>query len=877
MKFLFRATVLAGLATAAAAQAQEQAIIVLDGSGSMWGQIDGRTKISIAQQVLGDVLATVPSSQALGLLVYGHREKGNCSDIELIIAPAPGATAEIVGTAKGISPKGKTPLSESVRQAAMVLRHEEEKATVIAITDGLETCGADPCALARELEASGVDFTAHVVGFGLSPEEGRQVACLAEETGGRYIQASDADGLADALSETVAAVAEPPPPVEEPAEPEALPTASLEAPESIEIGLQLDITWDGPGDKFDYVYLVDPDGNNGEGRDLRGVRLIHADFDNRRVRMTAPVTPGIYELQYRFDRRNVIATRAIEVVDAAVSLSAPPNADIGTTVDVIWIGPGGDRDTVQLFDPAAKQGEGSVLRETRLAHGDYEARSVSIILPAEPGFYQLRYWNRDDRKVLASREIEVLAAEVSLAAADSVDMGRTFDVSWVGPGARRDSVEIYDPDANNGDGKVVASVRLVNGDFDGRTVKLTAPTKTGPYQLRYWNGDSREVLATRPIEVVAIDVALSAPEAVDMGRSFEVAWIGPGANRDSVEIYDPEANNGNGKVVASVRLVNGDFEGRTVKLTAPTKAGPYELRYWNGDSREVLATRPVEVAAINVSVSAPEAVDMGRSFEVAWVGPGANRDSIEMFDPAGNNGNGKVVVSIRVVNGDMDNRTVKLQAPTEPGDYQLRYWSGVSRAVLATSPITVVATEVTLSAPESVDIGRTVVVAWVGPGANRDSVEIFDPEGDNGNGKVVNQQRLVNGDYDAQTVKLVAPVKPGDYLIRYWDGVGRKALATAPLAVVAAEVTITAPDSVTAAEPFTVEWVGPGANRDQIDLMSGDPVDGKSVVRARLVNGDYDGQTVKLKAPKEPGDYTLRYWNGDYRAVLATRPITVTE
>jgi Ca-activated chloride channel family protein len=65
----------------------------------------------------------------------------------------------------------------------------------VLITDGLENCNADPCALGKELEQAGVDFTAHIVGFGLTAEEGRQVACLAENTGGKYIQASDAGQL----------------------------------------------------------------------------------------------------------------------------------------------------------------------------------------------------------------------------------------------------------------------------------------------------------------------------------------------------------------------------------------------------------------------------------------------------------------------------------------------------------------------------------------------------------------------------------------------------------------------------------------------------------------------------------------------------------
>ena len=38
----------------------ERSMIVLDGSGSMWGQIDGKSKIEIARDTLGDVLGAVP-------------------------------------------------------------------------------------------------------------------------------------------------------------------------------------------------------------------------------------------------------------------------------------------------------------------------------------------------------------------------------------------------------------------------------------------------------------------------------------------------------------------------------------------------------------------------------------------------------------------------------------------------------------------------------------------------------------------------------------------------------------------------------------------------------------------------------------------------
>jgi len=227
--FLLGAVAALGLAFPAIAA--ERAVIVLDGSGSMWAQIDGKARITIARETLHEVLATLPEDLELGLMTYGHREKGNCSDIEMLVEPATGTGAAIAAAADGISPRGMTPISDAVRLAAEDLRFTEQKATVILITDGLETCEVDPCALASELESQGIDFTTHVLGFGLSDEEGRQVACLAENTGGRYLSASDADGLVEALTTTVARVvlAEPDPePVPEPAvDYNYKPTASL--------------------------------------------------------------------------------------------------------------------------------------------------------------------------------------------------------------------------------------------------------------------------------------------------------------------------------------------------------------------------------------------------------------------------------------------------------------------------------------------------------------------------------------------------------------------------------------------------------------------------------------------------------------------------
>ena len=154
MRYRLMTTVLlAGMAAPLAAQDLSRSTLVLDASGSMWGQIDGVAKITIAQTVIQQLLETLPATQELGLMAYGHRRKGDCSGIEQLIAPAADRRDTIAAAVAKISPKGKTPLSAAVRQAADALRHSEEKATVILISDGEETCGLDPCAVGADWEA----------------------------------------------------------------------------------------------------------------------------------------------------------------------------------------------------------------------------------------------------------------------------------------------------------------------------------------------------------------------------------------------------------------------------------------------------------------------------------------------------------------------------------------------------------------------------------------------------------------------------------------------------------------------------------------------------------------------------------------------------
>ncbi|SFI47811.1 vWA domain-containing protein [Jannaschia pohangensis] len=202
----------------APAQAADDLMIVFDGSGSMWGQIEGRTKIEIARETLSSVLSEAAPEQSIGFMAYGHRERGNCGDIETIVpsGPATQTVPAILSAAAGVTPRGKTPLTDAVRMAAEGLRYTEEAATVVLLTDGVETCEADPCALGAELETAGIDFTAHVVGFDLAAEDEVALRCLAEGTGGLYLSAANAGQLRDALNQVVNVAPPPPAPAPQP-------------------------------------------------------------------------------------------------------------------------------------------------------------------------------------------------------------------------------------------------------------------------------------------------------------------------------------------------------------------------------------------------------------------------------------------------------------------------------------------------------------------------------------------------------------------------------------------------------------------------------------------------------------------------------------
>lgn len=180
------------------------AVVIFDGSGSMWGQIgtERPAKYELARGALREALSTLSPRVELGLMSFGHRRRGDCSDVEVLASPAANATERVLSAADSISPRGRGPLTQALRGAASQIP-ADRSGSIIAIHDGPDNCSQDPCSAAREIAASHPKTRVFLIGFGVARADAQRLACVADATGGRVFETQDSASLGAALSEAL--------------------------------------------------------------------------------------------------------------------------------------------------------------------------------------------------------------------------------------------------------------------------------------------------------------------------------------------------------------------------------------------------------------------------------------------------------------------------------------------------------------------------------------------------------------------------------------------------------------------------------------------------------------------------------------------------
>lgn len=153
-------------------------LFVFDASQSMYARWDKGQKMQVATRLLRSMVDSLKGADGveLALRVYGHQNSvtssgRNCKDTKLEVPFGPNNHKRINDKLSSIRPKGTTLIAYALEQAANDFTACSNcRNVIILITDGIEECDGDPCAVSLALQKRGVVLKPFVIGLGLDPE-----------------------------------------------------------------------------------------------------------------------------------------------------------------------------------------------------------------------------------------------------------------------------------------------------------------------------------------------------------------------------------------------------------------------------------------------------------------------------------------------------------------------------------------------------------------------------------------------------------------------------------------------------------------------------------------------------------------------------------
>lgn len=359
-----------------------------------------------------------------------------------------------------------------------------------------------------------------------------------------------------------------------------------------------------------------------------------------------------------------VAPEPVETKQATVTLDAPSEVEAGTAYQVRWSGEVGDNDDVLLVtsgDPDDAEGNW-------LGYVSTQSTQLDAVAPLEAGQYELRY--RSAGSIVARSPLSVTPSPATLKVLDqAVFAGTRFDVAWTGPDGPRDYVTIVAPTAEDGE----------YGEYeytkDGSPLSLLAPSAPGTYELRYQSDSEPGVVVARArVDVLPPKpITLEGPAVVNAGDDVVVSWTGPDAERDYITIAPADSEAGT--------YLDYEYttEGSPITLKAPMRAGAYEIRYStdrSDASGRVFAAVPLTVKGATAVLRPPATITAGTAFNVEVEGPARDADYITIVPVGSEDG---VYYNYAYVN---EPGNVELEAPDEPGEYEIRYQNDADPSVV---------------------------------------------------------------------------------------------------------------------------------------------------------------------------------------------------
>ncbi len=167
-------------------------LFIYDASNSMNAQWQSGNRHEIAKKLFTDALDSLKNAEnlELALRVYGHqkyyKQGQDCDDTKLEVPFGKKNVPQLKSKLKEISPKGTTPIAQTLEKAGNDFPSCSDcRNIIILITDGIEECNGDPCAVSMALQKKGIVLKPFVIGIGLDMEFKKTFECV-----GNYFDAA---------------------------------------------------------------------------------------------------------------------------------------------------------------------------------------------------------------------------------------------------------------------------------------------------------------------------------------------------------------------------------------------------------------------------------------------------------------------------------------------------------------------------------------------------------------------------------------------------------------------------------------------------------------------------------------------------------------
>ena len=343
-------------------------------------------------------------------------------------------------------------------------------------------------------------------------------------------------------------------------------TATLKVPESADINETIEVQFDGPMNKGDYVQMLQSDETP-----IRGFYAYVGNAKNGIVKLRVPAEGGDYGVGY-FTGKTLIGSSPMTVRGVTATVTAPESVSANETFELSFDGPLNNGDYLQFVDANGKPMSGLY----RYA-GQAKDNVTTLTAPVEPGSYSIAYFTA--KKPIGSTPITVTGTNATLTMEGTVPAGAHFPVGWQGPNNSGDMIRVLRPDGAN-----AGSYAYVG--HNPETVTLRAPEEIGDYRVAYLSGG--QILGETAFTVAEVSAKLDAPAEVEGNQRFNVTWQGPGNYGDLLQLVDP-AKPGN----LAYSYVDKK-KGNVTAVHAPNLPGTYELRYLTHGGK-VLAAAPVTI------------------------------------------------------------------------------------------------------------------------------------------------------------------------------------------------------------------------------------------------------------------------------------------